>query len=178
MKNWFIKLLTTLLILLTITPYINIDAKAADKTYGDYKYSINGTTVTITNYVGKKSKIKIPASIGGKSVTTIGPGAFADKQLTSVVIPNSVIVIEGSAFSANKLKKITIPSSVKEISEGAFWDNTTLKNVTIPKSVTKIGNDVFYKTNKNLKISGYANTTAQKYAKKNKHKFIVPSSTK
>ena len=68
-----------------------------------------------------------------------GPtGSFSNKDLKSVVIPNSVTTIESSAFENNQLTSVTIPNSVTTIGSHAFRYNQ-LTSVTIPDSVTTIG---------------------------------------
>jgi hypothetical protein len=72
------------------------------------------------------------------SVTTIGEGAFEGNQLTSVVIPDSVASIGKVAFAENQLTSVVIPDSVTTIGEGAFTRNR-LTSVVIPGSGTSIG---------------------------------------
>ena len=66
----------------------------------------------ITGFSGGSSVINIPSAINGMPVTSIGPSAFADNLLTSVVIPGGVTYIGGSAFEGNLLTSITIPGGV------------------------------------------------------------------
>jgi hypothetical protein len=108
----------------------------------DFKYS--GTAaITIQGYNGAPPKdLVIPGAIDGTPVTAIKVGAFQDKQLESVTIPNSVITIESVAFSSNALTGVTIPDSVTTISSGAFINNQ-LANVTIGNSVVTIGAGAF-----------------------------------
>ena len=77
------------------------------------------------------------------SVTTIGEGAFAFNALTSVTIPSSITTIGVSAFSKNALTSVVIPNSVTTIGEGAFANNA-LTSVTIGNSVTTIGDGAFF----------------------------------
>lgn len=92
----------------------------------------------ITNYSDSCPKdVIIPSTIGGVPVTTIGSRTFESKQLTSVIIPDSVIFIDEMAFHDNQITSITIPNQVKEIGQFAFHTNQ-LTSVTIPASVTKI----------------------------------------
>ena len=107
-----------------------------------FTYTQNATGVTITGYTGFGGSVNIPASIGGRSVTSIGESAFRVKHLTSVTIPNSVTSIGGRAFASNRLTSIIIPNSVTFIGEWAFFDNQ-LTSVTIPNSVTSIGGRAF-----------------------------------
>ena len=112
-----------------------------------FETSVADEKLTINRYKGGAypecgSGVVIPASIGGKPVTSIGQYVFADKQLTSVTLPNSVTSIENGAFRSNELTSVTIPSSVTSIGQYAFAYNQ-LTSVTIPNSVTTIGEYAF-----------------------------------
>jgi hypothetical protein len=102
-----------------------------------------GKGVEITRYLGSKWEVNIPPQIQGIPVTHIGGstynylGSFAEKNLLSVTIPNSVTEIGEYAFAENQLTSVTIGNKVTIIEEGAFYDNQ-LTSVTIPKSVTTI----------------------------------------
>lgn len=66
--------------------------------------------------------ITIPDNVNGYSVTCIAYYAFYFcKNLTSIVIPNSVITINPDAFKqCSSLTNISIPNSVTSIYAGAF----------------------------------------------------------
>lgn len=77
-------------------------------------------------------------------VTAIDEEAFNNSDITSVVIPNSVIRIKENAFyGCSSLTSIIIPNSVTEIEEYAFWGCNRLTSIIIPNSVVKIGEDAF-----------------------------------
>lgn len=95
---------------------------ASAETYGDYEYEIIDDSVSIKKYTGLDNEIEIPSAIGGKSVTSIGYGAFSGR--TSIT-------------------NITIPDSVTNIDTSAFAGCTSLTSITIPRSVVYIGNSVF-----------------------------------
>lgn len=66
------------------------------------------------------------------------------RELTEVVIPDSVTSISNDAFKGCKwLTSITIGNGVTRISDGIFSDCTNLTSVTIPDSVTQINRNVF-----------------------------------
>ena len=84
----------------------------------------------------------IPSTIDGKPVTSIGNRAFSDKQLTSLVMPDTITSIGNYAFSGNQLTSVTIPSSVTSIGNYAFSGNQ-LSSVIISDGVTSIGEYTF-----------------------------------
>ena len=68
--------------------------------FGDFTYSSDGVSVTITGYSGSGGAITIPSLITNLPVTSIGTNAFYNRSgLTSVTIGNSVTNIGDSAFS-------------------------------------------------------------------------------
>ncbi len=79
-------------------------------------------------------------------MTTIEDQAFAEKGLSSVIIPNSVITIGSAAFVMNQLTSVNIPNSVTEISDAAF-DRNQLTSLTLGNSITSIGSIAFIGNN-------------------------------
>lgn len=72
------KLKKWLLGLVTFRAMVVICAVCAGaETFGDYEYSVlDDGTVKITGYNGSAETVVIPDTIDGKSVTSIGNGAF------------------------------------------------------------------------------------------------------
>ncbi|MCL2440595.1 MAG: leucine-rich repeat domain-containing protein [Treponema sp.] len=98
---------------------------------------------TITFYPGNETSIEIPSHINGIPVTIIGEGAFRNKNLTSVVIPDTVLTIEPHAFADNDITSIVIPDSVQTIGEMAFVRNERLSSVIFGAGLISIGEDAF-----------------------------------
>lgn len=71
----------------------------------------------------------------------IGRSAFTQcDQLTSVVVPSGVQLIDVSAFqSCGSLVSVTLPDGVNKIGSNAFSSCNKLEYVNIPSSVTSIG---------------------------------------
>lgn len=100
------------------------------------------------------------------------------KSLESVIFGNGVTTIGTSAFNnCNKLTGITIPENVSNIGDKAFEDCNRLQKVIIQNKNVSIGKNCFSYYNNNYQASpvvviyGYKDSTAQKYANKNKIGF-------
>lgn len=124
-------------------------------TFGDFTYTDNGASITITDYPDTKvGMVEIPAEIAGKPVTSIGNFAFAScSNLTSITIPNSVTTIGIQAFSScANLTSMTIPNSVTTIGRGAFYVCYDLMSITISNRITSIGDYAFDGCSKLTKV--------------------------
>lgn len=65
---------------------------------------------------------------------------YSNTDLTSVIIPNSVQVIEYGAFSdCTGLRTVVVPNGVTEIASRAFYNCSGLTSLAIPSTVTSIG---------------------------------------
>ncbi len=117
------------------------DTCSTDAKYFAYEDVEGGISITGYSIEGGLDVV-IPSNINGKQVVAIATEAFQNKQLTSVIIPNSVTNIYVHAFSSNQLTSVTIPTSVTSIGHSAFYGNK-LTSVTIPNSVTSIGDYAF-----------------------------------
>lgn len=144
-------------------------------------------------YKSRVKEVNLP-----KSIDSISEGAFKNcKNIKSIKLPANIIQIGDSAFeNCKNLKEIKIPSKVVTIGNFAFKGCSSLKSLTFPKSVSTIFVGAFDNC-KNLKsvkilnkkcdiyfwkdkvsgckptIYGYKNSTAQKFAKTAKLKFVT-----
>ena len=154
MKKSFKKLLASLLVaimVLSVSPVgalTEIDlsslfsVEASALTSGNYTYTVSGKNATITAYSGTASTLSIPSTLGGYTVTAIGPGAFANNTyLTSVTIPSTVTKIgevnytwTGVFENCPKLKTVTLKDGSADASIGAetFKNCASLQSITIP----------------------------------------------
>ena len=90
-------------------------------------------------------RIVIPREINGKPVTSIGEDAFYGcRQITSLIIPNSVSNIGYKAFSGCMgITSLSVPSSVTNLSEWAFFDCNYLKTLSLHGPATIVSNAVW-----------------------------------
>ena len=100
---------------------------------GSVLYTYKGTMPANT-------KIEIRDGTKGIAAT-----AFENSSsLTSITIPNSVVMIGERAFwNCSNLTSVTIGNSVTSIGSTAFRDCSCITSIIIPNSVTSIGEDAF-----------------------------------
>ena len=143
-KNYFLKLMTVLLMLLSATR-----ASAYDFKVDGLEYKITSSnTVEVTG--GWFINLTIPNSVTYNnvtySVTSIGNSAFrSNYSLKSVTIGNNVTSIGNSAFEdCYFLSNVTIPNSVTTIGPKAFYYCQYLPSIELPNSIVSIGYSAFY----------------------------------
>ena len=83
-----------------------------------------------------------------EGTTAIAEAAFANaRELTDVVVPNSIKVIARRTFDeCVSLRKVVLSDGLKKIGDRAFFNCCKLTDLTIPSSVTEIGTVAFYST--------------------------------
>ena len=96
----------------------------------------------ITDYDGAEKVVVIPTHIDGMEVVSIGPEAFWNKGITSVILPPTLSVIGFYAFAFNRLQKIYIPDNVALIEDGAFMYNE-IESLRIGKNIFAIPHAAF-----------------------------------
>lgn len=125
--------------------------------YEDFTY--NGTTVTGFSSSGKEKnrnglvELVIPdKNLDGEPVVGTAYNAFYNitKNLTGVILPDTLRTIGKDSFWGNNITELYIPDSVRTINSGAFHNNGLIK-VSIPYS-TSISSSAF-NGNPNLNIT-------------------------
>lgn len=102
-----------------------------------YKKREDGTLI-ITNYKGTATEVTVPEKIGKNTVTAIGRGTFAGRD-----------IYNGLRYTAQQLKtgqeitKVTLPDTIEFIGDCAFEDCKSLKEVILPPAVKEIGKCAF-----------------------------------
>ena len=113
-------------------------------------------TVRLNGYKGEATEVEIPPRIGSKPVSVIGKGALspvkgsiggmsratnaeARKNITRVVFPNCVSVIEeGVFYKCQYLRDVLLPAGLTKIGAYAFYECGALEKLRLPASVTEI----------------------------------------
>lgn len=100
-------------------------------------------TGTITGYLSVcTANVVIPEEIDDVKVTKIGTQAFMNKELETVIIPNTITEIGIGAFYNNNIKTLKLSKNLQVIKATAFLNNE-IEKLTIPTSVTTIGIEAF-----------------------------------
>lgn len=110
----------------------------------DFIYNDKGKGTTLLAYVGHDYDVVLPKD---KKTEVIGESAFAlSKSLTSIVIPNTVVRIEGYAFErCPELDTVKFEEGTEAlvIGNGAFSGCRSLKSIELPTRISEFGNYVF-----------------------------------
>lgn len=127
-------------------PMLSLKAEAATTDDGLFEYEVDmrwtesgyQEGVSITRYKGPDSgEVVIPKTIEGYEVIWIGYAVFRDCiGITSIVIPDSVISIDGSAFSScTSLAEITVSPDNKNYSsvDGVLFNKDGSELIVYPK---------------------------------------------
>jgi len=119
----------------------NIHAQSVGDFKIDFTEHFDG--VKILGYSGSVKAVKIPAVIEGLNVTDISNNAFANRNITSVEIPNTVTTIGDGAFSnCQQLSSITLHDGITSIGVNAFR-KTAIVSIKLPKKITLISQGMF-----------------------------------
>lgn len=104
-------------------------------------WSENYSGVKITGYTGDDEMLVIPETIDGKQVVSIGTGAIANKNFTTLVLPRTLRKVEdGAVVGCSSLKTLYMGDGILSISNDAFdeatyanWSEFRLSATTAPR---------------------------------------------
>ena len=111
------------------------------------EYTVSGN---VCNIVGigtcTDTDIVIPSRIDGYEVVSVANYAFQNNtNITSVVIPETVKIIDSNAFyGCTSLACIELSEGLKSIGKYSFYGCTALQSIAIPDGVEYIYENAFY----------------------------------
>ena len=92
-----------------------------DVTLCDYSYRLENGKAILTAYRGKEKEVVVPAAVDGYLVVGIGDNAFADSEIVSVILPQTIESLGWFSFyQCKNLKKIVLPSKISNIGYASF----------------------------------------------------------
>ena len=119
-------------------------------------YSLNSTGdgYLLADYGNSEElDVVIPEMYDGKPVVGISTSAFADANIKSVSMPDTIKTIGANCFSGCKsLTTVILSKNIKIIPERMFEECRALKNITIPNGVERIESHAFYYCNSLTKV--------------------------
>ena len=109
---------------------------------------ISNNVVNIEDYAFQYFHVEEPIFEENSKLVSIGDDAFSGcKNLTSIVLPDSVTDIGERAFSScSGLTTVVIPESVTNIGARAFSYCTELRGISVGQNIKSVGEDAFYST--------------------------------
>jgi len=140
--------------------------------------NIKGKPVRIAEKAFYQKKIKSVKFLPDGKIN-IGNEAFANNEITEVVIPDSINMIGKRAFANNKITNVVISEGIKILSEGVFANNA-LTNVNLPASLEVIEirafeNNALTEINISEKIRDIGERA---FAKNKINSVVIPASVK
>ncbi len=118
-------------------------------------HTLTDADVTVTNgqivscsYNFDLTKIIIPSTLDGQTVTSTGYEAFYGKGITSVVLPSTITELGQASFAHNSIESLALPNSVVILRQACF-SNNNLTNLALSTGLKKIERGAFDK-NSNL----------------------------
>ena len=184
MKNKiFITLLiaTLLLCVAPIATFASTSTSQVDAT-GSWEYESYGSGVILTEYLGSKADVYVPASIEADgniyAVLKLADGIFENNDsINSITIGEGIIEIGARAFyDCDALVCILLPESLTTIGSEAFRSCDIFNSVILYDGVTSIGNSAFANCPK-LTVWCNEETVAYKYVKANNLTFELLTTT-
>ena len=79
-----------------------------------------GNSIRITRYNGARKKVTVPKKLGGLPVTEIGDRAFADSEIISIRLPETVRSVGREAFADSADLRAIDLADVSEVGKDAF----------------------------------------------------------
>ena len=104
-----------------------------------YKYSSDGNTIEIIDYIGSSPYVKIPDTINMYPVTVIGSRAFSRRPIVSMEFNSHLKRIESQAFAdCSSLLSAYLPDGLETVDNLAFSDCPELSFIRIPDSLKAV----------------------------------------
>jgi len=133
MKKLVILIINLIIILSSLTS-CHQQATGEQNYENEYRYEIAANQIRIISHIDNEStSVVIPEKIDGIPVTTLLKDAFYQhKEMVSVVLPQSLVEIQGSPFyRCYSLEQINIPKNVNNINSNPFFRCSLLKEITV-----------------------------------------------
>lgn len=114
------------------------DAKEID----EYKYRVAEEGLVLEEYNGEDFDVVVEEEFGGMKVVSVGKAFAHNSRLRSIVLPDSLTVIDDGAFiNTTSLRELVVPDNVKEICQTAF-SGSSIERLVVGEGTRKIMREV------------------------------------
>lgn len=104
-------------------------------TLGEYTYRIENGSAVITAYMGEEQEVVVPAAVDGYRVVGLGDSVFAQSDVRSVILPETVESIGWFTFyGCRQLSSVVLPSSLSSIGYASFDGCATQLCLYVPEN--------------------------------------------
>ena len=131
MKNKIVSLILSLVFIFAAIAVIPSANAIVTVDEGDYSFAVNGQgTYILYKYNGSDTVLELPDSVYGCPVMGIYSNCFAEKNITSVKLPEGYTYIGNSAFlNCASLTSIELSATINKIEAYAFAGCTALEEI-------------------------------------------------
>ena len=112
----------------------------------DFTYRAAGAQAVITGYTGSSRDVTIPAEIDGKTVIEVGEGAFAGKEIDTVIFPKTLLTIASGAFDHSTVRTICLTDSLQSVNDYAFSDCEKLQTLFLNAAEAPVYSGTYFDT--------------------------------
>lgn len=114
--------------------------------------------IELTGYEGNEKKLSVPAEIDGLPVISIGKEAFTDanKGLTELMLPDSIICIRAFAFYfCSGLRRLILSDSVTDYYDGAIRTSSGISeiDVTLSEDHTELVHRIVEDSDRKMRVT-------------------------
>lgn len=141
-----LSLFLSMIMILGVLASCPVMVNAADVSDLSFKFDTQTSGYAVTDCPTTASgEIIIPDTYNNQPVTIVGTGSFSNcKSLKSVVIPDSVVRIDGEAFyNCSTLETVNFSNNLKRIETKAFYACSYIQELNLPESLEYIGSYAF-----------------------------------
>lgn len=120
----------------------------------NFSYRIHESEAYLGRYTGSSTTVELPSMVSSAGlyypVVSAGDfgevweGLFENIPIVSVVIPDTVKIVDSNAFTGcSSLESVHFPSGIKTIGMNAFQNCSALQEIVLPDSLESLGSALF-----------------------------------